>query len=54
LGSTTKGEGVISTAACTGCIDKTGNEVDCLFGDELCYFLITPTDVKREFNRICE
>lgn len=52
LGSTTKGEGVVSTAACVGCIDKTGNEIDCVFHDELCMWLITPTDVKRKIDSL--
>jgi len=53
LGSTTKGCGVKSTAVCTGCLDKGANEIDCSFEDELCYWLITPFDVKREFDKVC-
>ncbi len=45
LGATFKGDGVRTTNICGGCLDKLEGRNDCNFGDELCYFEITPNDV---------
>lgn len=53
LGSTLDGEGIKSPLMCAGCIDKTGNEIDCAFQDELCMHRITPIMVNREVDKLC-
>jgi len=45
LGATLNGEGVKTSNVCGGCLDKLDNKVDCTFGDEFCYYEITPNDV---------
>jgi ADP-heptose:LPS heptosyltransferase len=45
LGATKKGEGVVSTTACAGCLDIMENVVDCNWQDDLCMLEITPNDV---------
>jgi hypothetical protein len=53
LGATLKGEGIISPIVCAGCLDKGVSEIDCSFGDELCYFRITPIMVYEEIKKLC-
>jgi len=45
LGATKKGEGVVSSIACAGCMDVMDNLMDCMWHDDLCMAEITPNDV---------
>jgi hypothetical protein len=45
LGATFRGEGVKTPMSCGGCLDQLGPQADCFWGDESCYYEITPNDV---------